>query len=407
MGARGSAGHGTGHKLEVADIFRAHGETYRATHRLSGSQLRVMHDIEACRTALLGGHLTQCDHCGAHVVRYHSCRNRHCPKCQTLAQVRWVQARLQELLPVSYFHCVFTLPHALNAWAQGNPRCLYGLVFQSAAATLQAFGRDPTWLGGELGITMVLHTWGQTLEHHIHVHCVVTGGALAPGATRWIPTKRRDFLFPVKALAKVFRSKYLEALDAAYRQGQLQCAGSTASLNDPGAFQAFLRALWQQDWVVYAKPPFGSAKQVVAYLGRYTHRIAISNHRLVAFHDGQVSFRWRDYRHGNAIKVMTLAADEFIRRFLVHVLPTGLMRIRHYGVLGNRCRMQQLSACRLLLEQAAPPAQPPASTVTLMRRLTGIDIERCPHCRRGRLEAIMTIYPLWQIDLLPYETQPP
>jgi len=307
----------TGGAPEVADIFRAYGEAYRATHRLSGQQLRVMQAIETCRTVALGGHMAQCDRCGAQVLRYHSCGNRHCPKCQTLAKLRWVDARCSELLDIPYFHCVLTLPHALNPLAQGNPQLLYGLLFQSASATLQTFGRDPKWLGGEIGLTLVLHTWGQTLEHHIHVHGIVTGGALAPDSARWIAPKRRDFLFPVKGLAKVFRGKYLAGLHRAYTQGALCCAGSTAPLASPKAFARFLAQLRQDAWVVYAKPPFGSAQQVVAYLGRYTHRVAISNHRLVAVHEGQVAFRWRDSRHGNRVKVMTLAAGEFIRRFLL------------------------------------------------------------------------------------------
>jgi hypothetical protein len=407
MCARTDIGHGTGQRIEVADIFRAHSEVYRQTHHLSGGQLRVMRDIEACRTALLGGHMTRCDYCGAQEVRYHSCRNRHCPKCQTLAKVTWVEARQQELLPIPYFHCVFTLPHQLNALAQGNPRELYGLLFQSASETLQTFGRDAKWLGGELGITMVLHTWNQVLEHHIHVHCVVTGGALAPEHDRWIATKRRDFLFPVKALSKVFRSKYLGALGRAYRQGELLFTSATQAWREPKGFKRLLDSLFKQDWVVYAKAPFGSAGHVMNYLGRYTHRVAISNNRLVAFQDGQVSFEWRDSRRGNKHEVMTLKAEEFIRRFLLHVLPRGLMRIRHYGVLGNRCRKVQLSACRALLGQPEPIPRPTESVAELMRRLKGIDIDRCPHCQKGRLEVIMTIHPLWQIDLLPHETQPP
>jgi hypothetical protein len=242
----------TGAALEVADIFRASGEAYRATHRLSGQQLRVMQAIETCRTAALGGHMAPCDWCGAQVLRYHSCGNRHCPKCQTLAKLRWVEARCSELLDIPYFHGVLTLPHALNPLAQGNPQSLYGLLFASAAATLQTFGRDPRWLGGEIGLTLVLHTWGQTLEHHIHVHGIVTGGALAPDGARWIATKRRDFLFPVKGLAKVFRGKYLAGLHQAYTQGALCFAGSTASLADPKAFDRFLAQLQQHPWVVYA-----------------------------------------------------------------------------------------------------------------------------------------------------------
>jgi hypothetical protein len=384
---------GTRPRVEVADIFGLHGDVYQQTHPLSGGQRRVMRDIVACRTAALGGQLTQCDHCRAQVLRYRSCHNRHCPKCQTLATVRWVEARVQELLPVPYFHCVFTLPHALNPLAQGNPRFLYGLLFETAAATLQTFGRDPQWLGGDLGISMVLHTWSQTLDYHLHVHCVVTGGALAPGSTRWIPTKRCDFLFPVKALAKVFRGKYLSALHSAYAAGRFQCAGGTAPLVDAQAFQHFLAPLWQQPWVVYAKPPFASAQQVVSYLGRYTHRVALSNDRLVALRDGHVRFRWRDRQRGNRPKVMTLTADEFIRRFLLHVLPPGFTRLRHYGVLGNRCRASKLVACRQLLAQCVPPPGPPESAAQMMRRLPGIDIERCPQCRQGRLVVVATLHP--------------
>jgi Putative transposase/Transposase zinc-binding domain len=407
MCARTDIGHGTGQRLEVADIFRTHGEAYRQSLHLSDRQRRAMRDIEACRTALLGGHMTRCDHCQAQVVRYHSCRNRHCPKCQTLAKVKWVEARQQELLPVPYFHCVFTLPHQLNTLAQGNPHQLYGLLFQSASETLQTFGRDTRWLGGELGITMVLHTWNQVLEHHIHVHCVVTGGALAPEHDRWIATKRRDFLFPVKALSKVFRSKYLGALGRAYRQGELEFTHATQKWHEPKGFERLVDSLFKQDWVVYAKPPFGSASHVMNYLGRYTHRVAISNNRLVAFQEGQVAFEWRDSRRGNQRAIMTLEAQEFIRRYLLHVLPRGLMRIRHYGVLGNRCRKVQLSACRALLGQPEPIRRPPESAAVMMRRLTGMDIDRCPHCHKGGLEVIMTIYPLWQLELLPHETQPP
>ena len=394
----------SGSSLEVADIFRAYGEAYRATHRLSGQQLRVMQSIETCRTAALGGHRARCDHCGAEVARYHSCSNRHCPKCQTLARVRWVQARLSELLDIPYFHCVLTLPHDLNPLAQGNPHLLYGLLFRSAAATLQTFGRDPKWLGGEIGLTLILHTWGQTLDHHIHVHGIVTGGALAPDGEHWLATKRRDFLFPVKGLGKVFRGKYLAGLERAYDQGKLRFAGSTSPLADRVVFRRFVAQLRQPNWNVYAKPPFASAEQVVSYLGRYTHRIAISNHRLIALQDGQVSFRWRDYRHGNTVKVMTLAVMEFIRRFLLHTIPRGWVRIRHYGVLGNRCRTHTLPACRRALNQTPPEPQPHESARDLMRRVAGIDVERCPSCHQGRLEVIAT---LWPLESLPLTTGPP
>ena len=394
MCTRPDTGHEATQRVEVADILRTHGPAYQQRHHLSGGQRRVMEDIIACRTAALGGQLTQCDHCSAHVIRYRSCQNRHCPTCQTLAKVRWVEARLRDLLPIPYFHCVFTLPHLLNPLAQRNPRILYGLLFQTASATLQTFGRDAKWLGGELGITMVLHTWSQTLDYHLHVHCVVTGGALAPDGSHWIPTKRRDFLFPVKALGTVFRSKYLEALHRTYTEDGLQFAGSTAPLREPQTFQRFLTPLWQQPWVVYAKPPFASAQHVLSYLGRYTHRVALSNDRLVALREGHVVFRWRDRRRGNRSKVMTLTADEFIRRFLLHVVPKGFIRIRHYGVLGNRCRTPRVAACRRLFAQPALLPLPYESAATVMRRLTGIDIERCPQCHQGRLVGIMTLYPL-------------
>jgi hypothetical protein len=307
----------TGPRLELAEIFRTYGEAYRRSHRVSRQHLRVMRAIETCRTPALGSQTAVCDQCGGLVVRYHSCRNRHCPKCQTLAKVRWVEARTAELLPVSYFHCVFTLPHALNPVAHGNPQVCYALLFRTAAATLQTFGRDPKWLGGELGLTMVLHTWSQTLEPHLHVHCIVTGGALDTEQEQWIAPKRRDFLFPVRALSTVFRAKYLAGLHEAFAQQRLQFGGATGPLAEGRAFEAWLNQVRTQDWIVYAKAPLAGPRQVLSYLGRYTHRVAISNERLVALKDDQVLFQWRDARQGNRMKVMTLAAQEFIRRFLL------------------------------------------------------------------------------------------
>jgi hypothetical protein len=396
-----------GRPLELADIFRTYGETYRTTHPLTRQQRRVMRAIEMCRTPALGSQTAVCDQCAGVVVRYHSCRNRHCPKCQTLDKVRWVEARTAELLPVPYFHCVFTLPHLLNRLAHGNPQVCYTLLFRTAAATLQAFGRDPQWLGGELGCTMVLHTWNQTLEPHLHVHCIVTGGALDPDRAQWIATKRRDFLFPVRALSRVFRAKYLTGLLEAFTQQRLQFCGSTTPLATARAFRPWLDQLWAHDWVVYAKPPFAGPRQVVSYLGRYTHRVAISNERLVALKDDQVLFQWRDRRHGNRTKVMALAAPEFIRRFLLHVLPAGFVRMRHYGVLGNRDRAKRLGSCRTILHVEAPPPTPPASTPALMQRLTGIDIEQCPYCRHGRLRVIATVYRPRAPDGRPQTTGPP
>ena len=301
----------------------------------------------------MGGHLQACDHCDAMVVRYHSCRDRHCPKCQTLAKERWIEARQAELLATPCYHLVFTLPHALNPLIQGNPRCLYDLLFKAAAETLLTFGRDPRWIGGEIGITLVLHTWSQNLGQHVHVHGLVTGGGLAPNGDQWQPAKK-GFLFPVTALSTVFRSKYLELLAHAYKNGTLRFGGSTSPLGEEHAFHAFLTELKRAAWVVYAKAPFAGPEQVVSYLGRYTHRVAISNNRISGLDGDQVWFTWRDYRDGSKIKVMQLEAAEFIRRFLLHVLPAGLMRIRHYGLFANRHRRQKLARCRVLLEQPEP-----------------------------------------------------
>ena len=386
-------------RLELAHIFREHGEAHRRTHRLCAPQRRVMQAIEDCRTAALGGHLEACDHCGAEVARYHSCRNRHCPKCQTLAKERWVQARRAELLPVPYFHLVFTLPHEINPLAQGNPRVIYNLLFQAASETLQTFGRDRKWLGGEIGITMVLHTWGQNLAQHLHVHCVVSGGALAPDE-RWIPAKR-GFLFPVRALSEVFRGKYLAALQQAFEAQKIDFAGETTALAAPSDFRAFLAKLRAKDWVVYAKPPFGGPKQVLAYLGRYTHRIAISNERLLDCENGEVRFRYRDYAHGNKVKVTRLPVEEFIRRFLLHVLPNGFMRIRHYGLLANRHRTEHLATCRAALDAPTPAPTEPETVEAFLSRVLGVDVNRCPHCGEGRLRPIRALPPL------PRATGPP
>jgi hypothetical protein len=393
-------------RLEVADIFRAHGERFRATHRLCAQQHRVMRAIEVCRTPALGAQAVQCDRCGATELRLHSCRNRHCPKCQRLAKEHWLDARCAELLPVEYFHVVFTLPHAINPLAQGNPRVVYRLLFQAASETLLEFGRNPRWLGGEIGATLVLHTWGQNLNQHLHVHCVVTGGALSPDGSRFIPAKK-GFLFPVRALSRAFRGKYLQALEAAHGRGELRFAGGLEGLAEPRGFARLLAELHSRDWVVYAKPPFAGPEQVLAYLGRYTHRVAISNERLLDLNDGTVRFRYRDYARGNRVKVMRLGAEEFIRRFLVHVLPPGLMRIRHYGLLANRHRTERLGRCRALLGQPEPEPREPESVEAAMLRLTGIDIQRCPYCREGRLQRILLVATPGASAPTPRATGPP
>jgi hypothetical protein len=341
----------------------------------------------------LGGHTEACDRCGAIRIAYNSCRNRHCPKCQTLAKERWLTARRADLLPIAYFHVVFTLPHALNALAQGNPRVLYTLLFQAATATLAAFGDDPRHLGGELGVTALLHTWGQTLVQHLHLHCVVTGGALTREGARWLPAKR-GFLFPVRALAQVFRGKYLAGLQQAFDRQVLRFAGGVAGLAEPTAFGRFLATLCAHDWVVYAKPPFGGPAQVLEYLGRYTHRVALSNDRLVSLAEGVVRFRWKDYARGNRLKTMALPAEEFLRRFLLHVLPGGFVRIRHFGLLANRGRAAKLARCRALLA-VVPPEAPaaPEPVAALMLRVTGVDLTRCPVCRTGRLRVVGRLRP--------------
>ena len=365
-------------RLELADIVRAHGEAYRRTHRLTRVQHRALRAIAACRTAALGGHREACDHCGATRITYNSCRNRHCPKCQTAAKEQWLAARKAELLPIPYFHVVFTVPHALNALAQGNPRVIYALLFRAAADTLLTFGRDSRHLGGTIGITAILHTWGQNLSQHLHLHCLVTGGALAPDGERWIPA-RSGFLFPVRALARVFRGKFLAALQAAYSAEQLTVAGGIAPLADPPAFATFVTALRTTDWVVYAKRPCGGPDQVLDYLGRYTHRVAISNHRLVACTRDTVQFRWKDYADRDRVKVMTLTAEEFLRRFLLHVVPARFMRIRHFGLLANRHRATRLEHCRQLL--AVPAPTPPPGTSDGARAIS--QVHRCPLCHFG------------------------
>jgi len=379
-------------RLELADIVRAHGDAYRRTHRLATVQHRALHAIETCRTAVLGGHRETCDRCGAVRITYNSCRNRHCPKCQTLTKERWLAARRADLLPIPYFHVVFTLPHDLNALAQGNPRVMYMLLFRAAADTLLAFGRNARHLGGTIGVTAILHTWGQNLAQHLHLHCLVTGGALAPDRSRWI-AGRSSFLFPVRAMSTVFRAKYLDGLHRAFDAAQLTFAAGTADLVDRRAFIAFLRQLRAIDWVVYAKRPFAGPEPVLAYLGRYTHRVALSNDRLVDHRDDRVQFRWRDYADHDRVKVLTLETDEFLRRFLLHIVPRGFMRIRHFGLLANRTRRATAARCRALLGQPPPEDVPPESVAVLLHRLTGVDLSRCPVCGEGRLQITVIIGP--------------
>ena len=354
-------------------------------------QYRAMRAIEACRTEALGGHLERCDACAALRFHYHSCRNRHCPKCQTLAKERWLAARRAELLPVPYFHLVFTLPHELNTLAQAHPRAIYALLFASVSATLTEFGENPRWLGGDIAATLVLHTWGQTLSQHLHLHCLVAAGALGADG-QWI-RPRRGFLFPVKALSPVFRGKFMAGLRTLLQQN-LKLTGANAELADPQARQRFFDGLYQTPWVVYAKQPFGGPDQVLDYLGRYTHRVAISNHRLVSMTNTEVRFRYKDYAHGDRRKVMRLDASEFIRRFLLHVLPTGFMRIRHYGLIANRAKHDKLPQARTALNHpAAVAAREPESVEAFCLRVASLDLHLCPHCKVGRMIVVAPITP--------------
>lgn len=366
----------------LADILRAHAADHARHHALNRHQSRAVRALTACRTPALGGQAYLCPACGHGEVRFHSCGNRHCPQCQALAKERWIAAQAAEVLPVEYFHVVFTLPHALCG--VGPDRALHARLFACAAETLLDFARNPKWLGAEPAITLVLHTWDQQLRRHDHVHGLVSGGGLTPQG-HWVAAKPH-FLFPVRALARVFRGRFLAALDADLARGELHLpAGQTA---------AALRAeLTRQDWVVYAKPPCAGPAQVLAYLGRYTHRTALGNHRLVAWADGQVRFRWRDRAHGDREKVMALPVDEFIRRFLGHVLPKGFQRIRHFGLLANRHKAIRLAQARAAL--ALPPPQPvPRETAeTFARRVLGLELYRCPACGEGRLRWVAEVPP--------------
>jgi len=355
--------------LEVADIVRAAGNSFWEKYKphFAWVHRKVLDAIVRCRTAALGGHRDQCVNCGHQAISFNSCRNRHCPKCQGNARAKWLAARSAELLPVPYFHVVFTLPHSLSALTLQNKRLVYDLLYRTSAATMLELARDPKHLGADIGFLGVLHTWGQNLEHHPHVHYIVPAGGLALDGSRWIDSSPRFFL-PVKALSRRFRRKFCAGLCEHFKQDRLQFHGSLQQLGLPDAFNQFLEELSRKDWVVYAKPPFGGAEHVLNYLARYTHRVAISNHRLVAFENGRVSFRWRDYAHGGKKKVMTVSAHEFLRRFLLHVLPSGLVRIRHFGLFANRRRSAALERCRVLLGATACADRPERPSL------------RCPAC---------------------------
>jgi len=368
--------------VELADILRAYGESYRRDHPLPVSHLKVMQAVERCRTASLGGHIERCDSCGFERPAYNSCRNRHCPKCQSLAKVKWLDKQSSELLPVGYFHLVFTLPHELNALILTNKKILLSHLFKAVGETLVDFGR--TRLGGQIGFITVLHTWNQTLLDHFHLHCLVPAGALSFDQKRWTPA-RKNFLFPVTALSIVFRGKFLDLLKNACARNKLLFVGQSASLADPLAFKVLFNALRKKPWIVYAKKPFGSPVHVLDYLGRYTHRVALSNERILSAHNGKITFSYRDRKNHDQKKTMPLDAHEFIRRFLLHVIPKGFVRVRHFGFLANRSK-GLLAKCRQLLDLSPiVPKLPSKSVHELMLQLTGIDITRCPLCQKGTL----------------------
>jgi hypothetical protein len=376
-------------RFELADVFRCYGADYRQKHgaSMSVAQRRVMTAIEVCRTAVLGGHLEMCDHGGHQRNAYNSCANRHCPKCQSLARAKWLEDRQSELLNTQYFHVVFTVPEEISTIAYHNKRQVYGILFRAAAETLRTIAADPKHLGAQIGFFAVLHTWGSNLLHHPHLHCVVSGGGLSADGSQWIYC-RNGFFLSVRVLSRLFRRLFLEQLCNAFDAGNLEFFSSLESLQDPSAFRNYLAPLREVEWVIYAKRPFAGPEQVLDYVGRYTHRVAVSNNRLLDIAEGKVSFRYKDYRHEAQQKTMTLQAEEFIRRFLLHVLPEGFQRIRYYGFLANRYRQQKLARCRDLLDTSQP--EPAASKVNNDYRdryeeLTGSSLWQCPVCHQGRM----------------------
>jgi hypothetical protein len=379
---------------EVADVFRHYGDAYREQHdaALCTAQRRVMTAIELCRTAALGGHVEQCDQCDHQRISFNSCRNRHCPKCQSLARAQWLEDRRAELLNTQYFHVVFTLPQEIAAIAYQNKARVYGILFRAAAETLITIAADPKHLGAQVGFFAVLHTWGQNLLHHPHLHCVVAGGGLSPDGTRWISC-RPGFFLPVQVLSHLFRRLFLGYLQQAFDAGELQFFASLEPLRERPAFLRCLAPIRYAPWVVYAKPPFAGPEQVLEYVGRYTHRVALSNNRLLDIADGMVRFRWRDYRDHNRQKTMSVSADEFIRRFLLHVLPEGFHRIRYYGLLGSRHRAQKLARCRELLGMPSPEPSDGQSERDYRdhyEQLTGVSLKQCPACHQGQMTIIET-----------------
>jgi hypothetical protein len=377
--------------LEVADVFRHFGPAFRDQHSasLSAPRWQAMAAIESCRTAALGGHVEQCGDCGHQRISFNSCRNRNCPKCQGLARAKWLEDRQAELLDVPYFHVVFTVPAEVEVIAFQNQTVVYDILFRAAAETMRVIAADPKHLGAEIGFLAVLHTWGQALTHHPHLHFLVPGGGIASDGKSWIPCRHRYFL-PVQVLSSLFRGLFLHYLDKAFGAGELNFFSAYRQLHEPAAFRRHLAPAYNAKWVVYTKRPFAGPAQVLDYVGRYTHRVAISNNRLVSMDDGKVSFRWKDYRDDSRQKIMTLPGEEFVRRFLIHVLPDGFHRIRYFGFLGNCHRGRKLALCRELLGMvpAATATDPPADYRDRFEALTGQSLRECPNCHTGTMLVI-------------------
>ena len=373
---------------EVQDIFLRYGKDYRARHKLTLVQHKAMSAIQKCRTSQLGGHKEVCDRCGHTRISYNSCRNRHCPKCQALAKERWIENQKSNLLDVGYFHVVFTIPDTLNSMVFQNQKAVYTILFKTVAETLDELASDKKYLGAKIGFSSILHTWGQNLMHHPHIHCIVPGGGLS-SIGKWVNI-RKKFFIPVKVLSRKFRGKFLYHLKQLYYQNKLEFHGSQTYLSDNKDFEKLLSSLYNKEWVVYCKPPFKNAACVVEYLGRYTHRVAISNKRIVSIEKDTVTFKWRDYRDNSKQKFMTLSADEFIRRFLIHILPSGFMKIRHYGLLGNRNKTSKLKLCKQLTHTPLF-TQEKASTLQLIQRITGIDVSKCPICGSGKPKRFLSL----------------
>jgi hypothetical protein len=381
---------------EIQDIFREYGRAYTMIRNLPSHILKAIGDIKCCRTAELGGHVDECDECGHTRISYNSCRNRHCPKCQNIAKEKWLYNRNQDLLPVGYFHVVFTIPQELNYLTLTNQKEMYSLLFKAVSETLMELSKDRKYLGAEIGFTSILHTWGQNLMNHPHIHCVVPSGGLSNDGQRWINSKEKFFI-PVKVLSRKFRGKFLFYLKKLFCEKGLKLIGENSELAKQDILKLYIDKLYSNEWIVYCKAPFGSAEAVLQYLGRYTHRVAISNNRIIHVENGLVVFKWRDYADNNKEKFMTVTAEEFIRRFIMHILPSKFVKIRHYGILSNRSRVRKLKRCKAILgvRKSAENLKKLSelTTAELFLKITGVDILKCPCCSGGKMERKRKVNP--------------